>query len=247
MKNPKNIIMWVLTIFMALVALAYFPSIASIIAIIFAVIAAPIKPLQEFYSEKGLRGAIKGVVLCAAFIGAIIVAPPKETADAPAEQPSHVGTLPSKGPAETESPAPDRGMPVVSETTPTEEPTPEPTLEPTPEPTVNPTPTPAQTPEPTPQPTPKPTPEPTPEPTRQPAGSGGSSSGSDGDWGDSSITNEVTGSLGRTAYWTSGGRSYHFNRNCPSLSRSRNISSGTLQDALNAGKTDPCNNCAGGS
>lgn len=74
-----------------------------------------------------------------------------------------------------------------------------------------------------------------------PAGNGG------GSWGEDSTTNEITGDLSRTAYWTRSGKSYHFSRECPSLSRSKNIYEGTLQDALNANKTDPCNNCAGGS
>lgn len=68
-----------------------------------------------------------------------------------------------------------------------------------------------------------------------------------GNWGEDSTTDEITGPLARTAYWVSGGKSYHFSSNCPSLSRSTNIQTGTLQDALNAGKTDPCNNCANGS
>lgn len=78
---------------------------------------------------------------------------------------------------------------------------------------------------------------------------GGTSSNnkSNGSWGEDSTTNEITGSLSRTAYWVSGGKSYHFSKSCPSLSKSTNIKTGTLQDALNAGKTDPCNNCAGGN
>lgn len=80
----------------------------------------------------------------------------------------------------------------------------------------------------------------------QNSSSSGNSSSSDS-WGESSTTNEVTGSLDKDAYWVDGGKSYHFTSGCTSLSKSKNIRSGTLQDALNAGKTDPCNNCAGGS
>lgn len=68
-----------------------------------------------------------------------------------------------------------------------------------------------------------------------------------GNWGEESTTNEITGSLSKTAYWVTSGKSYHFSQNCPSLARSNNIQTGTLQEALNAGKTDPCNNCANGS
>lgn len=62
----------------------------------------------------------------------------------------------------------------------------------------------------------------------------------------SSGTGEITGSPEQTAYWTPGGKSYHFSQNCTSLKRSKTILSGTLQDALDANKTDPCNLCANG-
>lgn len=65
-------------------------------------------------------------------------------------------------------------------------------------------------------------------------------------WGEEKTTNEITGPLSQTSYWTPNGKSYHFSKGCPSLSRSKTIFSGTLSDALDAGKTDPCNNCAGG-
>lgn len=68
-----------------------------------------------------------------------------------------------------------------------------------------------------------------------------------GTWGDDSTTDEITGPLSKQSYWTKGGKSYHFSKECPSLAKSKNIYEGTLQDALNAGKKDPCNNCANGS
>lgn len=49
---------------------------------------------------------------------------------------------------------------------------------------------------------------------------------------------------GQTVYWTPHGKSYHFNRNCPTLSRSKTILSGTLAEAKATGKTDPCDKCA---
>ena len=70
---------------------------------------------------------------------------------------------------------------------------------------------------------------------------------SNGSWGNDSTTNEITGELSKKTYWVTGGKSYHFLKSCPSLSRSTDIKEGTLQEALNSGKTDPCNNCAGGS
>ncbi len=44
-------------------------------------------------------------------------------------------------------------------------------------------------------------------------------------------------------YWTPGGKSYHSRRSCSTLSRSKIVNSGSLNDALNAGKSDPCNVC----
>lgn len=247
MKNRKTIIMWVLSVFMALVSLAYFPSITSALAILFVVIALPVKPLQEFLSGNGLRGWIKTVVLCAAFLGAVMVTPNRGMIERPPAQPSYYGTLPSKKPEQETVSGSEK---LLEETV-----VPTQILEETPtaEPAV------VSTPSPSPSPTPSPSP-------KQPSTGGnssssggsnsisdsggnsssGSGSGNSNSSGGSSITNEITGNLGRTAYWTPGGRSYHFSSNCRSLSRSRNIRQGTLQNALNAGKTDPCNNCAGG-
>ena len=149
-----------------------------------------------------------------------------DTTDAPPTSSVYRGTLPSQKPSQ--APAQTQA--------PEESDAPEETIHPTADPTPAPT------------PTPKPTPAPTPKPTPSTAPSNGSSggNGNNGSWGNDSTTNEITGSLSRTAYWTSGGKSYHFSKSCPSLSRSKNVKSGTLQDALNAGKKDPCNNCAGG-
>lgn len=44
----------------------------------------------------------------------------------------------------------------------------------------------------------------------------------------------------RTVYWTSGGKSYHYDRNCRTLSRSKNVSEGL---ASSCPKTDPCDIC----
>lgn len=48
-------------------------------------------------------------------------------------------------------------------------------------------------------------------------------------------TNEPTDAK---VYWTSGGKSYHSRRSCPTLSRSKNINYGS-----NCPKSDPCNVC----
>lgn len=47
-------------------------------------------------------------------------------------------------------------------------------------------------------------------------------------------------------YWVENGKSFHYDKNCYALAKSKNISKSTLWDALEEGKTDPCNLCAGG-
>lgn len=50
--------------------------------------------------------------------------------------------------------------------------------------------------------------------------------------------------VGRTVFYTPNGKSYHFNKNCSTLSRSKVINSGTLDQVIALGKSDPCNICA---
>ncbi len=63
--------------------------------------------------------------------------------------------------------------------------------------------------------------------------SSGSSSGSN-----TSSPSNVKGD--RVVYWTPGGKSYHFTKNCPTLSRSKTIEEGPL---LKCPKSDPCDVC----
>lgn len=54
--------------------------------------------------------------------------------------------------------------------------------------------------------------------------------------------NESQGSTNSssTVYWTPNGKSYHTTKNCPTLSRSKTILEGTIQES---GKYDPCDRC----
>lgn len=47
----------------------------------------------------------------------------------------------------------------------------------------------------------------------------------------------------RIVYYTPNGKSYHFDRNCPTLKRSKVVLSGKLSDVIKMGKSDPCNVC----
>ena len=90
-----------------------------------------------------------------------------------------------------------------------------PTEKPSPTATPTATPAPTATPKPTPAPTVRPTPTPTPS---------------------TPVVN--------TVYWTPNGKSYHSTRNCTALKRSTTILSGTLDEAIRTGHSDPCNLCA---
>lgn len=141
MKKTTRIIMWVLTGFMGLSGILFFPSIAAIIMILFAIIAAPIGAWQEKLSSFGLHGLVKAAVLCAAFLGSVILLPPAKTADQPPAQPSYHGTLPSNAPTRGSMGGDsDSVSPTDVHTPQTEAPAPEKTEPPTaPAPTMAPT------------------------------------------------------------------------------------------------------------
>lgn len=50
-----------------------------------------------------------------------------------------------------------------------------------------------------------------------------------------------------TAYWTQWGRSYHFDPDCQTLRNSATIYHGTVEEAFEANRNDPCDFCAGGA
>lgn len=50
-----------------------------------------------------------------------------------------------------------------------------------------------------------------------------------------------------TVYWTRWGKSYHLDPDCQSLSRSPELISGTLDEAFDYKRNDPCDFCAGGA
>lgn len=57
---------------------------------------------------------------------------------------------------------------------------------------------------------------------------------------------EINPDFSGTVYWTRWGKSYHLDTNCQSLSRSEVLISGTLAEAFEAKRNDPCDFCAGG-
>ena len=75
MKSKKTIILWILSAFMFVSALVFMPSAASILMIIFAVVAAPIKPIQNFLSGIGLTPPIHIALLVVLFFVSMLIAP----------------------------------------------------------------------------------------------------------------------------------------------------------------------------
>lgn len=51
---------------------------------------------------------------------------------------------------------------------------------------------------------------------------------------------------GGDVYWGKYSKSYHFDADCQTLLNSKEVFHGTLQDAFDLGKYDPCDFCAGG-
>lgn len=48
---------------------------------------------------------------------------------------------------------------------------------------------------------------------------------------------------GETVYWTPSGHKYHIDADCPSLLNSAEIFTGTIDGAIEAGRTEPCKRC----
>lgn len=151
-RNTTNIILWVVSAFMLISAVAFFPSATSIIMLLFAVIAAPIPPIQDFLSSRGLRGWVKPTLLVVLFFVSAILAP---TGKSTAENLSLSSSTSAESQVEIIKSVPP---------TPSTASTPTHTQKASPSPTATPSPTPEPTPSPTPELTPEPTPEPTPAP-----------------------------------------------------------------------------------
>lgn len=60
---------------------------------------------------------------------------------------------------------------------------------------------------------------------------------------EATASGEYTG----VAYWTQFGKSYHFDQDCQTIKNSKTVYEGTLEQAIAANRTDPCDFCAGGA
>lgn len=77
----KKILMWILTVFVGLVGIVYFPSLSTLIAIAFIIVAIPIEPIQDFWFMHDVDGWKKGLLLSVLFLAAVILAPSEKSDD----------------------------------------------------------------------------------------------------------------------------------------------------------------------
>lgn len=81
----------------------------------------------------------------------------------------------------------------------------------------------------------------------QQSSGGADTSGSSGSYNgqtDSSSQSGSSSSSGRTVYWTPNGEKYHYSGDCPTLSRSKTIYSGSVEEAQANGKSEKCKVCS---
>ena len=136
MKKTGTLLMWLLAGFMVTGALVYAPSLSSGILLLCAVVAAPVRPLQELLASKKVKGAAKGGILAALFLAACIAAPTDRVSDrsAGAEPPISIHGVETPSPADRSAPSPSEATDVL----------PAPSQAPTQEAPASPSPAPAQ-------------------------------------------------------------------------------------------------------
>lgn len=78
--SVKKILLWVLTVFLALIAIAFLPHISGVIALAAAVIAAPIEKWQAVVS-RFVKGKVKAIIVTVMTLAAFFAVPTTETPD----------------------------------------------------------------------------------------------------------------------------------------------------------------------
>lgn len=219
MRKGANFLRWILTVFMVISAIVFFPSVSSVLCLLFAVLAAPVKSLQRFWKyQVKLRGGGKALLMTALVIGAALTAPLEPAPQAPAEddrQQEIQETVPEEPDASSQGQTVSQDA--SSETAPEEpqapaEQAPVPPAEEAPQPSAE-----------TPPDVPK-------APSEEPAQSLPEPE-----------TPAVSAPQGRTIYVTATGKRYHYDNNCGRGT----YYPATMEEALARGLT-PCEKCAGG-
>ena len=219
MRKGANFLRWILTVFMVISAIVFFPSVSSVLCLLFAVLAASVKSLQRFWKyQVKLRGGGKALLMTALVIGAALTAPLEPAPQAPAEDDRQQEIQET---VQEEPDASSQGQTVSqdasSETVPEDpqasaEQAPVPPAEEAPQPSAE---TPPDVPE---------------APSEEPAQSLPEPE-----------TPAVSAPQGRTIYVTATGKRYHYDNNCGRGT----YYPATMEEALARGLT-PCEKCAGG-
>lgn len=230
--TASGCLMWLLTIFLLLCFLAFFPSLTSALCLLVALLILPVERWQNFLSryipsENNVRGwTAAGLFFLALVFYGIPFTAPAGVAETPSPTPT-MATVLEEGASPTPSP--------VASTSPTPTPSQAPTPTPTLQPTATPSPTPTSTP--TPEPTAVATPIPTPEPTVEP---GPASTVNNAAGGAVVASQESQGAM----VWIAGsgnGTKYHRYSGCSNMNNPVEIS---LSDAQARGYT-ACKKCYG--
>lgn len=74
-KDTTKILLWVLTGFMLLSALVFFPSVASILMLVFCAFSIPVSQVQDLWKKLGLNKILRTALLCVLFVASFLTAP----------------------------------------------------------------------------------------------------------------------------------------------------------------------------
>lgn len=96
-RTAWKVFSWIGFIFGLLFAMAYMPSFASLLFLVFSLILMPIEALQNAWGNMKIKGAIKGFLLAALFIIGALVSPTssdstKNISDSPAKEPQNTSS-----------------------------------------------------------------------------------------------------------------------------------------------------------
>lgn len=84
----RKIFPWVVSIILFVFALSFFPSWAGGIFLIAGLISLPIEKVREFFASRGLKGAVKWILIVVMFFAGCVIAPTAQEDDTAEENPS---------------------------------------------------------------------------------------------------------------------------------------------------------------
>lgn len=132
----RKIFPWVVSIILFVFSLSFFPSWAGGIFLIAGLISLPIEKVREFLASRGLKGAVKWVLIVVMFFAGCVIAPTTPEDDTAEENPSiEIQQEPQEEEKEEpeEEPQEEHREEPTPEEPPEEEPTPDTVTEPKPD------------------------------------------------------------------------------------------------------------------